>query len=73
MLCPRLHNNCAIILSWGNRAFIFCLVNMSYSPAGPPKKLTKFISPVVPSLCHACETGIALKLKNSSDIHINLV
>ena len=73
MLCPRLHNNRAIILSRGNRAFIFCLVNMSYSPAGPPKKFIEFISPVLPSLCCACETGIALKLKNSSDVHINLV
>ena len=41
--------------------------------AGPPKKFIEFISPVVPSLCCACETGIALKLKNSSNVHINLV
>ena len=69
----RLRNNGAIILSRGNRAFIFCLVNMSYSLAGLPKKFIEFISPVLPSLCCACETGIALKLKNSSYVHINLV
>ena len=73
MLCPRLRNNRAIILSRGNRAFIFCLVNMSYSPAGPSKKFIEFISPVVPSFCCARGTGIALKLKNSPDVHINLV
>ena len=73
MLFPRFYNNHAIILSQGNRTFIFSLVNMSYSPAGPPKKFIEFISPVVLSLCCACKTGIALKLKNSSDVHINLV
>ena len=73
MLCSRLRNNDAIILSRGNRAFIFFLVSMSYSLAGLPKKFIEFISPVLPSLCCACETGIALKLKNSSDVHINLV
>ena len=46
---------------------------MSYSLARLPKKFIEFISPVLPSLCCACETGIALKLKNSSDVHINLV
>ena len=46
---------------------------MSYSPAGPPKKFIEFILPAVPSLCCACETGIALKLKNLSDVHMNLV
>ena len=46
---------------------------MSYSPAGPPKKFIEFISPVVRSLCCAWGTGIALKLKNSSDVHIVLV
>ena len=35
MLRPRLRNNRAITSSRGNRDFIFCLVNMSYSPAGP--------------------------------------
>ena len=39
---------------------------MSYSPAGP-------YSPVVSSLCCACETDIVLKLENSSDVPINLV
>ena len=73
MLCPRLRNNGAVILSLGNRVFIFCLVNMSYSLAGLPKKFIEFISPALPSLCCACETGIALKLKNSSDVHRNLV
>ena len=35
MLRPRPRNNSAITLSRGNRDFVFCLVNMPYSPAGP--------------------------------------
>ena len=35
MLHPRLRNNRTITLSRGNTTFVFCLVNMSYSPAGP--------------------------------------
>ena len=46
--CPRLRNNRAIILSRGNRAFVFCLVNMSYNSVGPHKKFIEFISPIVP-------------------------
>ena len=35
MLRPRLRNNRAITLSRGNGDIVFCLVNISYSPAGP--------------------------------------
>ena len=35
-------------------------------------KFIEFISPIVPSLCCACQTDKALKLKNSSDVWINL-
>ena len=34
MLLPRLRYNSATALSRGNRIFVFCLVNMSYSSAG---------------------------------------
>ena len=37
------------------------------------KEFIEFISPIVSSLCCACETYIVLKLKNSSDAPINLV
>ena len=49
---------------------MFCLINMS---VGPPKKFIEFISPIVASLCCACQTDKVLKLKNSSDVHINFV
>ena len=41
--------------------------------AGPHKKFIEFISPIVPSLCCACQTDIVLKLKNSSDVPVHLV
>ena len=72
MLRPRPRNNSAITLSRGNRDFVFCLVNMPYSPAGP-QEFIEFISPIVSSLCCAWETDIALKFKNSSDVPIKLV
>ena len=72
MLRPRLRNNGTITLSRRNRDFVFCLVNMSYSPAGP-KEFIEFISPIVSSLCCACETDIVLKFKNSSDVPIKPV
>ena len=72
MLCPRLRNNSIITLSWVNRDFVFCLVNMTYNPAGP-QGIIKFISPIVSNLCCACEIDIAWKFKNSSDVPIKLV
>ena len=52
-----------------------CLLSRKHivHPARPAKKFIEFISLGVPSLCCACETDIVLKLKNSSDVHINLV
>ena len=61
------------MLSRGNRAFVFYLVNMSYSPAGSPEEFIEFISHIVLSLRFACKTYIVSKLKNSLDIHVNFV
>ena len=69
MLRPRFRNISAITLSRGNRDFS-SVSQTCRTVLLDHKEFIEFISPIVSC---ACETDIALKLKNSSDVHIKLV